>query len=142
MRRGLELPAGKTIGRRAALGEEDVLQVADPKVVPGELEGREDLGDQGAERPFRRGVRAEGSGRRGRREQLALLRLEARGNASMPTLRSTITRCSGRVFRSIQPDEHEVPEVALEGREVERAQLSLQPCEGAPVVGRDGRQGR
>ncbi len=51
-------------------------------------------------------------------------------------MRSTITRWSGRVLHSIQPREQEVPEVALECREVERAQLSLEPREGSSVVGR------
>ena len=49
---------------------------------------------------------------------------------------STITRWSGCVLCSIQRDSKQVPEVALERREIERAQLSLEPREGSAIVGR------
>ena len=53
---------------------------------------------------------------------------------SGPSLKSTAIRCSGRVMRSIQPPQDHVPDMALEGGEVERTQLTPHARKSAPKI--------
>ena len=86
--------------------------------------------------PSGRGDRADGSGSIVSPRSRTCSGSICRGNGNVPTLRATGTSGSAPA-RGFEPTrQHQVPQVALECREVKRPQFAAQPGEGAAVVGR------
>src|SRR6516225_7051350 len=108
--------------------------MANAEVVPGETEWLQSRSNQLAEIPFGQRTSRRWQRQARRLQDLPLLRLEVDGEGQSADLDLDHRTLLWPGMPRDPAGEDQVPEVALEGGEVECPQFSLQPSEGAAVI--------